>query len=204
MIGKSIGILGGTFNPIHNGHIKLAVEIMNRMRLSNVILVPSWISPHKISNENILPEHRMKMCELACRQHEGLFACDIEIKKKGVSYTYLTLELLHEQFPHALLYFIVGADMFLSMKTWKNYKRIFKLASICTVPRSIHDMAQLQNFAKILQCDGAKTFIENVYCSDISSTFIRQKLANKQDISGYVPKCVNEYILKKRLYMEEF
>ncbi len=202
MLGEAIGVFGGTFNPIHNGHIKLACSIMERLQLSCVILVPSRIPPHKSLSSNVLPMHRMEMCRLACEQYDKLYVSDIEIGQNSVSYTYLTLERLCDQFPSTPIYFIVGADMFLSLRTWKNYKRIFELASICTVPREKHGIVELKNFAKFLNSEGAVTFVEDVVCPNISSTVIRKMIVNGEDISKYVPRSVNEYILKKHLYME--
>ena len=122
-----IGILGGTFNPIHNGHIQMAKYSHDAAKLDKVILMPTFVPPHKESANLVSCEHRFNMCRLASAELPYAEVSDFEIKLEGKSYTYRTLQLLKSQNENDDFYFIVGADMFLSMQNWKNPEIIFRL-----------------------------------------------------------------------------
>ena len=130
-----IGMFGGSFNPIHNGHIQLIKGIISELNLDKLLVVPSFLPPHKLVKSPVSPEDRIAMCKLCIDNIPKAKISDIEIKRGGKSYTYKTLQELHSIYTTDDLFLIMGADMFLSIETWRNPEIIFKLAIICGVPR---------------------------------------------------------------------
>ena len=200
---RKIGIIGGTFNPIHNGHILLAVYCKENLNLDRVIFIPTFTPPHKSDKELVSETHRLNMCKISVQKYEGFTVSDIEIKRKGKSYTYETLTSLKEIYPDDTLYFITGADMFLTLEKWKNPEVIFQKAIIAAVPRNSSDSEILnihyQNFLKPL---GAKACILDEPVLSVSSTFIRENIDNYDLIKSLIDRNVYEYIAKNNLYRE--
>lgn len=195
------GVFGGTFNPVHNGHIMLAEYCMDSVGLDRIIMIPTAVPPHKISNNLASENDRLNMCKLACRGKENFFVSDIEIKRQGKSYTYETLTQLKEIYPDDHLYTIMGADMFLTLDRWKNPEIIFEKSSIITIPRDEENKHELENFYnKVLKAMGASSVILPNPVMSVSSTFIRENLDNFNLISNMLDKGVYDYIIKNNLY----
>lgn len=195
------GIFGGTFNPVHKGHIMLAEYCMESVGLDCIIMIPTAVPPHKISNDLASEDDRLNMCKLACRGKENFFVSDIEIKRQGKSYTYETLTQLKEIYPDDHLYTIMGADMFLTLDRWKNPKIIFEKSSIITIPRDEENKLELENFYNnVLKAMGASSIILPNPVMSVSSTFIRENLDNFNLISDMLDKGVYDYIIKNNLY----
>jgi nicotinate-nucleotide adenylyltransferase len=195
------GVFGGTFNPVHKGHIMLAEYCMDSVGLGRIIMIPTAVPPHKISNNLASENDRLNMCKLACRGKENFFVSDIEIKRQGKSYTYETLTQLKEIYPDDHLYTIMGADMFLTLDRWKNPEIIFEKSSIITIPRDEENKHELENFYnKVLKAMGANSVILPNPVMSVSSTFIRENLDNFNLISDMLDKGVYDYIIKNNLY----
>lgn len=195
------GVFGGTFNPVHKGHIMLAEYCMDSVGLDRIIMIPTAVPPHKISNNLASENDRFNMCKLACRGKENFFVSDIEIKRQGKSYTYETLTQLKEIYPDDHLYTIMGADMFLTLDRWKNPEIIFEKSSIITIPRDEENKHELENFYnKVLKAMGASSVILPNPVMSVSSTFIRENLDNFNLISDMLDKGVYDYIIKNNLY----
>lgn len=195
------GVFGGTFNPVHKGHIMLAEYCMDSVGLDRIIMIPTAVPPHKISNNLASENDRLNMCKLACRGKENFFVSDIEIKRQGKSYTYETLTQLKEIYPDDHLYTIMGADMFLTLNRWKNPEIIFEKSSIITIPRDEENKLELENFYnKVLKAMGASSVILPNPVMSVSSTFIRENLDNFNLISDMIDKGVYDYIIKNNLY----
>lgn len=195
------GVFGGTFNPVHKGHIMLAEYCMDSVGLDRIIMIPTAVPPHKISNNLASENDRLNMCKLACRGKENFFVSDIEIKRQGKSYTYETLTQLKEIYPDDHLYTIMGADMFLTLDRWKNPEIIFEKSSIITIPRDEENKQELENFYnKVLKAMGASSVILPNPVMSVSSTFIRENLDNFNLISDMLDKGVYDYIIKNNLY----
>lgn len=195
------GVFGGTFNPVHKGHIMLAEYCMDSVGLDRIIMIPTAVPPHKISNNLASENDRLNMCKLACRGKDNFFVSDIEIKRQGKSYTYETLTQLKEIYPDDHLYTIMGADMFLTLDRWKNPEIIFKKSSIITIPRDEENKHELENFYnKVLKAMGASSVILPNPVMSVSSTFIRENLDNFNLISDMLDKGVYDYIIKNNLY----
>lgn len=202
MIKKKIAMYGGSFNPVHNGHIELTNLFINKLGLDFCLLIPTAVPPHKSNKEIISETHRLNMCKLAAQGLEKIAVSDIEIKRKGKSYTVDTLNQLKNIYPESEFYLLMGADMFLSLETWKNINEIFSLATICTIPRADDNFSQLLEYGERLKKIGAKVCILDFTVMQVSSTVIRQKIKNGDDIKKLVPKRVEEYIYDNNLYKE--
>lgn len=185
-----IGILGGTFNPIHYGHLILGEQVLGQLKLDRVIFVPTFVPPHKSNKDVIGAGHRLKMIELAARGNPHFAVADIEIKRKGKSYTVDTLREIKKQYPNADLYFICGSDLVSEIPRWKNVEEIYKLAKFV--------LAKRPGFGRRLS---GKNFLKiNVAQVDISSSLIRDLVKQKRSIRYLTPDSVVKYIEKHGLY----
>lgn len=196
-------IFGGTFNPIHNGHIHLAECFADILKADRVILIPTNVPPHKRAPDLADAEDRLAMCRLAAESDKRFSVSDIEIARGGQSYTSETLAELHRQYPEAELYLITGEDMFLTLEEWHDPQVIYQLATICAVPRSPKGTGALLEYAKKIEQNGAKTRIEDIPYYPISSTMIREAVKAGKSISSLVPAAVERYIREKKLYLGE-
>lgn len=198
---RKIGIFGGTFNPIHKGHILLARYCKNELKLDRVILIPACLPPHKETSDLASADDRLNMCRIACENLEGFEVSDIEIKRGGSSYTYQTLTFLKEIFPNDELCFIMGADMFLSLDKWKYPEIIFQKASIIAVPRDDSNVDELRDYYKtMISKIGAKAYILSNSVMQVSSTYIRENIENYNNVKNMIDRRVYDYISKNKLY----
>ncbi len=194
------GIFGGSFNPIHNGHIELAKKFFNKLELDRLFIVPTYIPPHKSMKDYIFPDQRFEMCSLAVKGIDGFEVSNIEIKRHGASYTYLTLKELHSLYPDDELYLLTGADMFMTLHEWKKPEVIFELSTVCGVSRNDDDTAVLEKQAEYLRSLGARTVVLDAEIMTVSSTEIRNRVKNGEDISELVDPKVKRYIKEHNLY----
>lgn len=195
-----IGMLGGTYDPIHNGHLMLGKKFASLLELDKILIIPTGTPPHKKASQTPA-RRRLKMCRLAAKDLGELYeASDIEIVRKGKSYSYLTLCELHEKYPGSEFFLIMGADMFMTLETWYRFDDLKELATFCTVARNDISTQELEEYAKKLESLGCRCCVTDVEQVDISSTMIREKISNGEPITGFVPESVEKYILKKRLY----
>lgn len=198
---NKIGILGGTFDPIHNGHIELALCAYKNLFLEKVLFIPTNIPPHKIKKSTTSTYDRLYMCKLATKNYSQFEVSSIEIDRAGVSYTIDTLRELKNIYVDSQLYFIVGSDMFLSYEIFKDYKEIFKVCTLCVAVRNDDNIEDLISCKEFLHNNfGCQAKILNMNKMAISSTIIRDNIKNNKSIHGLVPKCVEDYILKNNLY----
>lgn len=196
---KKTGLYGGSFDPVHNGHIKTALVFKEQMDLDKVLIMPAKRPPNKLNAELADNYHRMAMCKLAFEGYKGFEISDTEIKRRGVSYTCDTLRSLSSE-KFGRIYLLCGADMFLTLQNWKNPEIIFSLADIVTVPRDKDDLCVLEEHKKVLEKLGAKIHIIDTPKIDVSSTQIRKMISKNKSIAGLVPKSVENYICEKGLY----
>lgn len=198
---QNIAMFGGTFNPIHNGHIELALSFARSLKLDKVLLIPTHTPPHKQFQEEVTAQQRWEMCALAAEDHPELEASDLEISRPGASYTVDTLRELQKAYPQATLYLITGADMFLTVQQWRAAQQIFRLAVICGVPRDQKNIGALREHAGFLQTSyHARTQLLDMPLLPISSTEIRNRIQKGDSIQGLVPENVEQYIREHRLY----
>lgn len=197
----SIAVFGGSFDPVHNGHVRLAENILNKgISADRIIIVPAYISPFKQDGKKYAEGfHRLNMCKAAFGHIQNAEVSDYELKSGGVSYTVNTLRHFHGLFPDERLYFIVGSDSLKTLPTWRNFPEIMKLCTIAAAARSEEDRLCIRKFAEDVLPYGE---VVTVDCEpfEISSTQIRRLIHEGGDISEYVPADVTQYIKENRLY----
>ncbi len=185
---KKIGILGGTFNPPHIGHLILAEEAEEQLGLDKVFFIPTNKPPHK-GEDQLNPRQRLRMTQLVTEDNPSFEALDIEIKRKGVSYTVDTLGQLQKKYPKSNLYLIIGSDLANSFDKWRQPDKIKKLAEVIAAPRKGIPL-QARNQFKII----------DITQIGISSSQIRKRLKKGRTIKYLVPKKVESYIKKNNIY----
>jgi len=196
-------MFGGSFDPVHNGHVQLAQAFIKELSLDKVFIVPAFISPFKQGGAAVLPHHRAEMCRLAFRDIQQAEISDIEIKREGSSYTYQTLQALTDKLDTDKIFLITGADSFMSIHKWKEPEIIFRHAVICGLPRNDDDISALEKQSEYLHGLGAETRILNISVMTVSSTDIRCKAAKGESIRGLVPDDVERYIIENGLYFQK-
>lgn len=186
---KRIGILGGTFNPPHIGHLIIANEIKYALDLDEVRLIPTASPPHKAADKEVTAHQRLRMVELAVEGAEGLAASSIEVEKGGVSYSYDTISALKEREPEADFYFIIGTDMVDLLPTWHKIDELVQLVTFIGVnrPGSLGETPYPVKFISIPEID-------------LSSTFLRARLAEGGTVKFLTPPEVESFIRQEGLY----
>ncbi|MBR3307342.1 MAG: nicotinate-nucleotide adenylyltransferase [Lachnospiraceae bacterium] len=198
------GILGGTFDPIHSGHILLLRMAAEAFGLDERLLIPSGVSYLKKDRDVSSAEHRLKMCRIAAEEAGDMEVSDMEIKRPGATYTVDTVEELKRLYPEKELYLIFGADCLWQLDSWYRPEKILENAVIIAASRSGEDIRKLQQRAEILMRQlGGRIEVMEFPQIDISSTLIRERAASGLDISLMVPDGVKEYIMEKGLYRRE-
>ena len=196
-----IGIYGGTFNPIHTGHIHAAKQAMEIIGLDKLLMIPDRIAPHKeIPSGSPTPEQRLEMLRLAVSGEPGIEVSDIELKREGPSYSFLTVEQLCEVYPDAELYLLMGTDMFLSFHTWKNPERITAQATLAVMYRGEKgEAAKIEARKSEMEAEGVRVTLVKNDTINISSTQLRRMIAF-HCASEFLPNGVGDYIVSHGLY----
>lgn len=197
---RRAAILGGTFNPIHNGHLYLVRAFADALALDEVILMISNIPPHKAAPDLASNADRLAMAACAQASEPRIRPCDLELRRGGKSYTAETLRYLTRRHRDTEYYFLTGADMFLTLPAWYRPREIFRRAVICASPRAGQPLAELEAFAPQLHAMGARTILLPVNPPPVSSTEIRARVRAGLPIDGLVPPEVAEYIASHGLY----
>ena len=198
-----IGIFGGTFNPPHNGHVTMARAAVAQLGLDRLLLVPDNVPPHKPLPDRVTAQQRYDMAALmAAPIGRVAEASDIELRRTGKSYTSDTLRALHEQYPDAELWLLMGSDMFLSLHTWHKPEVICRLAHIGAFSRVDEDIRAAMERQKALlegQYQAKVMLLDNPELIELSSTDVRTALATGQG-SNLVPEAVWGYVQREHLY----
>jgi nicotinate-nucleotide adenylyltransferase len=203
---ERIGIYGGTFSPIHSGHVHAAYAFLDAMNLDRLYVMPTALPPHKAEVAGADSNARFEMTRLAFENgipalNGRLVVSDFEIKRRGRSYSVFTLK--HFSKPGRELFMLVGTDMFLTLSSWYKAEEIFKLAQIVLMRREQNDSIGLKINAKKLEYIeryGAKIHIVDVSPLEISSTGLREKIRSGVSITGLVPDNIIKYIKENNLY----
>lgn len=195
-----IAIFGGSFNPIHNAHIKLAKRFVDEVFLDKVIFVPTFITPLKDNSPVVDSTHRLKMCEIALSQYENFEVSDVEIKREGLSYSSDTIAYFKDIYKDAEIYFIMGADMFLTLERWHKFQYILDSVTVLTAPRDDCSYDKLCDKLSEYKKYNCKAHITKEYIEDLSSTFLRNSIKDNKDVSSYLNKDVISYITQHNLY----
>ena len=205
----SIGILGGTFNPPHLGHLALARDAREELGLDRVLLMPAGIAPHKPGAAEPGAEHRLAMCRLALQGEPALSVSALEVERDGPSYTVDTLRAIHASDPHLQLTFIAGADVACTLPSWREPAKLLELAGLAVAARAGADRRTvLRELAPLLAgVEGARTSGEpsnvrflRMPVIDISSSIVRERAARGEPVEDLVGEPVGRYIAEQGLY----
>ena len=185
-----IGILGGTFNPIHLGHLILAEEVCQKIGLRKVIFIPTNLPPHKNNGDIIPANHRLKMLRLAVKGNPLFCVSDIEIRKGGRSYTIDTIKEFSRIYPNDQFYFIIGSDLIKYLNEWKDLKEIIAVVKFIVATRPGFPLKDLPDYMTTI----------DIRAVDISAFEIRECIKQNYSFRYLVPGAVRDYIIRKRLY----
>jgi nicotinate-nucleotide adenylyltransferase len=200
---RTLGILGGTFNPPHLGHLALARHAREELGLERVLLMPVHTSPHKTPGADPGAEHRLRMCTLAVADASGVEACGLEVERGGASYTVDTLQAIHTTYPDARLTFIVGADTARTLDSWREPACLLELAGLAVAMRAGTEREQV--LATVASIAGGSDPRENVRFlemepMEVSSSLVRERAGRSEPIDGLVGEAVADYIAEHGLY----
>lgn len=200
-----IGIMGGTFDPIHNGHLMLGAQAYKEYQLDEVWFMPSGHPPHKNNRQITEPAVRLKMTQLALNGKEGLVCSDFEFKRNGNTYTSQTLKLLRETYPEHQFFFIIGADSLYEIESWYEPEQVLSQAVFLAAPRE-YEEAECSMEQKAAHLNAKyHADIRILHCREmnISSAMLRERIATGLPVSDYVPQQVLTYIHDNGLYQEK-
>lgn len=201
---KKVGILGGTFNPVHMAHLIIAEIAQEEAGLDDILFVPSGCSYLKDAADIASAKDRINMTGLAIEDNPHFALSTIEIDREGNSYTCDTLLELKERYPNQEYYIIVGADNLFTMEQWKDSEVIFQNAKILAAVRGDKNRADMEEkIAELKEKYGADITMLNVRSVDISSSVIRQKVAEGRSTRYMLPEKVRQYIMKNHLYEKQ-
>jgi nicotinate-nucleotide adenylyltransferase len=191
----TLGVLGGTFDPIHIGHLIIAQMLVEELQLSELLFLISARPPHKLAAEVAPWKNRLEMAELALQDNPRLTISDLEIKRSGPSYTAETMDILQAQYGQRYrILFIVGADSILEISSWRQPERLLESGSLVVVPRPGYNLSQLDP-----QVADRVTMVKTPLL-EISSSNIRQRVRQGKSVRYLVPLEVDNYIRRKGLY----
>ena len=223
---KKIGLIGGTFDPVHNGHLHLALQAQKLFDLQKVIFVPAYRSPHKLDFKPVSCEHRLTMLTLALENQPSFYLDELEINKNKVSYTIETLKDLNSLHPDWEIFLILGADAFKEIDTWKQSSKLLDFCSILVGTRPGAELNLTASIQRKFSLDEPKrqachsslksnlivykklkkntrVILFEISPLDISSNDIRQRIFNKEEIKNLLPLSVDNYIMEHRLYSND-
>jgi nicotinate-nucleotide adenylyltransferase len=217
---QRIGILGGTFNPVHYGHLAASEEVRERLHLDLVLFVPSNFPPHKQEEDLPSADQRLEMVRLAIAGNAHFMVSDIEVRRKGKSYTVDTIQALRGLYPGSDLFFITGLDSFLDIRAWNQWQKLLSLCAFVVLSRPGYRFSDLlkmdfmENWTtqlssldrgEINQVVARRNdfilYLERIPHYDISSTDIRARVRERRPVKYLLPEPVEHYIIKNKFYV---
>jgi nicotinate-nucleotide adenylyltransferase len=214
---ERIGIFGGTFDPVHRGHLRAAEAVRRRFALDRVLFVPANIPPHKKRGAAAPARDRVAMVELAMRGRRGLVVSPVEVEAGGTSYSIRTIRRMRAAYPRARLFFILGADAFCEIETWKSWRRVLAECVFIVITRPGFRLRDAGNvlagpLASVVRpvrtgdnvreswFDRFRVFLLPVPALDVSSSDVRRRIRNGRSVRGLIPRAVDVYISERGLY----
>jgi len=186
-----VGILGGTFNPIHIGHLTIAQMVREQLKLDKILFIPSNLPPHKSGKNVVSAKDRYHMVRLAIRGNPHFEVSNFEIKKEGKSYSIETASYFRNQYPRGTkFFFIIGSDLLPTLHMWKRVDEILKIVSFVAVHRPGFKEEKSKVKAKLITIPGLQT----------SSSYVRQRITSGKTVKYLVPDNILKYIADKKLY----
>ena len=218
---SSVAIYGGTFDPFHNGHLRMAIEVRETLDIKTVFLVPSAHPPHKPRQPITPANHRLAMVQIAVAGIAGLEVLDLELRREGPSYSFLTVMEIKDAFPGSNILFLIGADAFSEITSWHRYKELLEACDFLLLPRtraphetSFPSEVRLEpeknrcySLRRMAGCSyrlpgGRKVLCPSLPILDISSSSIRKKVRSGKSIQGLITPEVEQYITEHELYQD--
>ena len=219
-VSTKLCVLGGTFNPIHYGHLAAAEEVCERLNLDRVLFIPSYIPPHKQEEDGPSAMQRLEMVRLAVSGNGRFQPSDIEIKRGGRSYTIDTIEDLRRLYPSTEFFFITGLDSFIEVQTWHRWRELLTLCNFVVISRPGYNFTDLQTMDFMKSCkeelikldrgDSSQSlvrtgpftvYLETIPLYEVSSTDIRKRIRQGASVKYLLPEAVETYIIKNKLYV---
>ena len=198
---SDIGILGGTFDPFHTGHLCIAKSALETGGMEKVILMPAKVSPFKVGREMAGEEDRLAMAGLAAELSPDIEVSRLEVEAEGVSYTFRTLTTLHKMHPYDRYWLIVGSDQFLNLESWYKGKDILESFQVILASRPGYMESEIeQKIQRYTDTYGTAVRVLKEEMPDISSTMIKEKIKSGDSITGLVPDMIEKYINEHGLY----
>lgn len=214
---ERIGLFGGTFNPVHSGHLKAAEIVQKRFLLDKILFIPSYIPPHKDTADIASPSHRLKMVEIALRGYPHFVPCSIEIDAEETSYSIITINRIKKLYRKSWVFFILGIDAFLEVDTWKDYEQLLEQCFFVVMSRpgylldkakKILEGKYREKMCMLSRSESVKDemllsfriFLLPIGALDIASTEIRGRIKRGDSIKGMVSERVEAHIKENRLY----
>ena len=196
---RQIGLMGGSFNPIHCGHLNMGRAALDGGLVDQVLFLPSGNPPHKRAGLED-KAHRLAMARLAVQGEKGMDICTEEIDREGVIYTVDTLTILQEKMPECRLFYLIGADTLCTLHTWRRPEDVVRLCTLLVAMRPGEDMTAVEASAKAWRERGAQIAFLPAEPMDVSSTEIRVRMQEGKPLEGLVPPQVEDYIRSHGLY----
>ena len=198
-----LGIYGGTFSPVHNGHISAARRFRDEIGLDKLLIIPAKIPPHKSAEGMVDAIERYRLCELAFENEERTEISDMEIKREGTSFTYYTIKELRNS-GYDDIYLLVGTDMMMYFDKWHRWEEILSMCTLVLALRAVPSESDLEQIKEKINGfrseNGAKIIELEIEPIDVSSTEVREGLRTHRDVSSLIPEKEYDYIIKKGLY----
>lgn len=224
--GKRVGILGGSFDPVHNGHIGLATQVQAKFQLDHILFIPAYISPHKQNRRPTSPHHRLAMLKRALAPHPLFLLSEMELNKREVSFTIDTLSVMTTQQPDTDFFLIMGKDAFAGIKTWKSVHQLLEMCHVIVATRpgytlegrdanrknlfpdleSLYLPATVEEDVVVFPHRNKKVTLNffDLIPMDVSSSIIRERINGHREIKNMLPPEVEKYIIENQLYRTKF
>jgi nicotinate-nucleotide adenylyltransferase len=214
---RRIGLFGGTFNPIHLGHLRGAEQIREAFGLQEVIFIPAALPPHKVTEKIIEAQHRLEMVKRAIQKNPYFSASDVELRRSGKSYSIDTIRYFRERHQSSLFFFILGRDAFVEIETWKEYQHLFSLCNFIVMtrpgfqknsspsplPESLIPAFRYDEKAEAwVHSSGYTLFFKEITFLDISSTKVRETIRKGESVRYLIPPEVEAYVREHGLYQK--
>jgi nicotinate-nucleotide adenylyltransferase len=214
---ETLGLFGGTFDPIHLGHLRAAAEVRRRTGIGRILFIPSYLPPHKATGGTAPAADRLRMVELAVRRRAGFEASPIEVEARGKSYSIRTLRRVRRLRPRARIFFIVGADAFVDIGTWRSYEKVLAECFFIVTGRPGFDLDRIRGIlgGRLGRSTGTleeagdlaarvpprvRVILTPIRALDVSSTAVRDRVRRGRSLEGLVPRAVAAYIRDHQLY----